>query len=181
VREGEDYFTVLGAPRKFAQDRARLERRFYELSRALHPDRFSALGDDARKNSVERMSLLNRAWNTLKIPDSLRDYLIRLEGVQVPKAQTVQPPLELVEPWFEIQDLATEDPPAALERLVPFERELAAHFAREDARIAELEAGWDRAPSADGLARIAQRIQARSYLRSMQWEVERIRVRFGKR
>src|SRR4051794_13563255 len=39
VSAAENYFNALGVPVQFAQDRATLEKRFYELSRVLHPDR----------------------------------------------------------------------------------------------------------------------------------------------
>ena len=41
VGRTEDYFSLLGLPRQFALDPADLERRFRELSRTLHPDRFA--------------------------------------------------------------------------------------------------------------------------------------------
>jgi molecular chaperone HscB len=82
VSPGQDYFSLLGAKRAFSQDPAELERRFYAISRALHPDRFAAGPDPKWKViSVERMSAVNRAYQTLTKADRLRDYLLELEGV----------------------------------------------------------------------------------------------------
>jgi molecular chaperone HscB len=178
----EDHFEALGAPRRFGQDRPRLEKRFYELSRALHPDRFSALGGEAHRLSLARMSALNRAWATLKSADATRDHLLSLEGAKPDADKKGQLPLELAEGWFEIQDLLAEDPTRAGPRLAAFELELRELQSREQARLARLEAEWDEATGASSgrtaiLGRISEAIRALSYLKSMQRDVDRIKVR----
>src|SRR4051794_2946683 len=73
----DDYFGAFGVERRFSQDRSFLEKRFYELSRGLHPDRFSNASPQARNNSLERMSFINQAYGTLKNPSFLREYLLK--------------------------------------------------------------------------------------------------------
>src|SRR6476620_11048898 len=60
--DSETYFTALGVPKKFNLDHAEVEKRFYEISRALHPDRFTNADIQSRVLSLERMSFLNRAY-----------------------------------------------------------------------------------------------------------------------
>ncbi len=78
-----DYFTFFGLPRKLNLDLKSLEREFYLLSRKLHPDLFSRAGPQEQQWSLEKSSLLNDAYRTLKDPILRTEYLLRLEGVQL--------------------------------------------------------------------------------------------------
>lgn len=176
VLPGEDHFWVFGVARRFSQDGAELERRFYRVSRALHPDRFSAAAPEARKASLERMSLLNDAYATLRNPEALRDYVLKLEGISVPKAQL---PAELAESWFELQDTLAEDPAAAAARLAGFETALKELQARAEGALRSRESALDRdGLPREGLEKLAHEIQARAYLKSLERDVERLRARF---
>jgi molecular chaperone HscB len=110
VKARPDYFEFLGVPRRFQQDVRALEKRFYELSREFHPDRFTTSGVEAQRLSLEKMSLLNQAYQTLKDPAERRGYLLKLEGIE----SKSKAPAELAEAWFEAQEKSDEDP-AALE------------------------------------------------------------------
>ena len=81
VRAEEDLFTALGLTRRFEVHLEDLEKRYYEISRLLHPDRFAS-AKEANRNSTERMSLVNQGYATLKSPLRLRDYLLTLEKIQ---------------------------------------------------------------------------------------------------
>src|SRR3989337_2724110 len=54
-----DYFAFLGLPRKLAIDLVDLERRFYTLSRKLHPDNFYRTSERERELSLEKSAALN--------------------------------------------------------------------------------------------------------------------------
>lgn len=177
----ENYFSALGVEKRFAVDRGALEKRFYEISRALHPDRFTAAGSDARTRSLERMSLLNQAYQTLRNPEALRDYVLSLEGVSAPKAQI---PAELANDWFEVQDMLSEEPELAQALVEKFEEKLVSVAKLEETQVAELEAELDRSGldrlemNRTALERLAQRVQARAYLKSLARDIERIKGRF---
>ena len=124
VSPRQDYFTLLGVKRGFVQNLPDLESRFYAISRALHPDRFAAGSDSKWKViSVERMSAVNRAYQTLTKADRLREYLLELEGVTAGEKKSVIP-AELAEEWFELQDAVMENPESAAVKLDMFERDL---------------------------------------------------------
>lgn len=180
MAKGEDYFSALGAPRRFAQDKAALEKRFYEVSRALHPDRFTGAAVQAKMSSVERMSFLNQAYRTLTNREHCRAYLLQLEGVQTsdPKSKP-QLPMELAESWFELQDLVMEDPAQAKSQLECFETELRALQQAEEDVLLALEREYDVQPRTELLHQISQRIQAQSYLKSLDRDVGRIRDRIA--
>lgn len=179
----EDYFRALGAPKRFAQDQSALQARFYELSRALHPDRFSSGSSaDAQRNSIERMSFLNQAYSTLKSQDLLRAYLLKMEGVEspIPERAGSQIPLDLAEAWFDLQDVLAEDPQAASPKAKEFEVLLTRRIQENEALIQKLERDYDRAPLPSLLQEMARELHTRSYLESLQKDVARIQTHGGK-
>src|SRR5487761_1334287 len=64
----EDYFVFFGLPRRLQLDRAALEKKFYQLSRKLHPDLFARASAQEQQWSLEKSSILNDAWRTLRDP-----------------------------------------------------------------------------------------------------------------
>jgi molecular chaperone HscB len=172
VEANEDYFSALGVKRAFQQDPSALEKRFYELSRALHPDRFSTAGPEAKKLSLERMSFVNQAYQTLKDPALRRAYLLELEKIAIPSQGVAH--LELAESWFEIQDLMMEDPGQAQTKLREFESTLNEMKENLDRKILELERQYDAEQKKELLTEIARKIHEQNYLHSMERDVQRI-------
>lgn len=186
--DGADHFAVLGLPRAFAQDRHEIERRFYELSRVLHPDRFGTVSNerlaDAMKHSVDRMSLVNQAYRTVRMADELRVHLLTLEGVTVPdgkKPAAGAIPMGLAEAWFEIQDMLAESPESAAHRVGSFEMDLRRSLEQVNKEIEGLEKSYDQNKDRAELEEIARRIQTQNYLRSLGRDVARVRERLGRR
>ena len=99
IGRNTDYFTFLGLPRKLLLDVAELEKSFYALSRQFHPDFFMNASPEERQASMERSSLLNDAYRTLRDPISRTLYLLSLEGYK--EAEKKAPP-DLLEEVFEL-------------------------------------------------------------------------------
>ncbi|HEX6467338.1 MAG TPA: Fe-S protein assembly co-chaperone HscB, partial [Terriglobales bacterium] len=78
-----DYFSFFGLPRKLNVDTAKLEKEFYRLSRKLHPDVYARSSAAEQEWSLQRCSLLNDAYRTLKDPIARTEYLLQVEGVQM--------------------------------------------------------------------------------------------------
>jgi len=78
-----DYFSFFGIPRKLNLDTGWLEKEFYRLSRKLHPDVYARASAEEQSWSLQRSSLLNDAYRTLKDPIARTEYLLELEGVQL--------------------------------------------------------------------------------------------------
>jgi len=111
-----DYFSFFRLPRKLNLDTVSLEKEFYRLSRKLHPDVYARASADEQSWSLQRSSLLNDAYRTLKDPIARTEYLLQLEGVHLeeqsraatdqarasgePKQQVVPP--DLLEEVFEL-------------------------------------------------------------------------------
>jgi molecular chaperone HscB len=83
VGRTEDFFSLLGLPRQFALDQREVEKRFRELSRSLHPDRFAKAESRERRLSLERATRLNDAFRYLKDWRLRAAYLLKLAGTDV--------------------------------------------------------------------------------------------------
>ncbi len=173
-RSREDYFSAFGVPRAFSQDLGAIEKQFYRISRALHPDRFLAMSAEARKASIDRMSFVNQAYATLRDPAALRTYMLALNGVEAPKQGGQMLPAELAESWFELQDAMSEDPAAAKSRVVEFDQELTRVMASLEEEIRVVEKAFDETGARETLERLAVRMQRLNYLKSLARQVERL-------
>lgn len=161
----EKALELFGSPRKFRQDRAAIQKRYYELSRELHPDRFLRSPPEERAEAIARMSRLNEAYELLKDADAWRDYLLGGTGEAKGKL-----PLELASDWFELQD---ENPgrPA----LSAFRARVVGALEESATRIAGLEADLDALAQADAVSVLAlkESVLLANTLRSLLRDVDR--------
>jgi len=74
------YFDVLGIERVYDVDRAELEKRYLDLSRQLHPDRFARASAKEKLASVAKTTELNDAYRVLKDDLKRAGYLLKLAG-----------------------------------------------------------------------------------------------------
>lgn len=98
-----DYFTCLGLPRMLGIDTATLEAKYYELSRAFHPDFFQAKTETEKQISLGNSALLNTAYGTLKDPVQRAEYLLKLEAGSAKDIRNT-PPADLFEEILELQE-----------------------------------------------------------------------------
>ncbi|MGV0953387.1 MAG: Fe-S protein assembly co-chaperone HscB [Fluviibacter sp.] len=80
---GADFFTLLGLPKQFGIDLPTLDERFRQLQREVHPDRFAAADDAARRASMMLATQINAAYQTLRSPLKRATYLLEQAGVDV--------------------------------------------------------------------------------------------------
>ena len=76
-------FEMLGVERRFDLDLAVLEKTHRELSRALHPDKYTQGGASERRAALEKAASVNEAWRTVRDPIRRAEALFRLAGVPV--------------------------------------------------------------------------------------------------
>jgi molecular chaperone HscB len=134
-----DYFEFLGLPRKLNLDQADLQRRFYALSRELHPDRFSRATPAERERALSASALLNDAYRTLRDPISRAEYLLGGTG------NSEQPPPELLEEVFEANEAVADSDAAAI---AAARERFSALLAETDASLAALFAQCDAGDAA---------------------------------
>jgi DnaJ-domain-containing protein 1 len=160
----EDYFTLFAIEPGFSHNPNVLRDKFYELSRALHPDRFVVLGDEARTRSMDRMCLINQAYQVLRDRHRIREYLFNKFDVKIPKSTL---PFDLAEEWFDIQD---QTDPA---RLKEFTERLKTRLSGEVLEIAKLESQFDQTLDVAVLTQMAERISRVNTLKSLEQDVRR--------
>lgn len=171
------YFDLFQVP--VAVDEAMLTRRFREMSRQYHPDRFANADAETQTTALDATALLNDAYRTLRDPFSRAEYLLRREsGVSLNDLQkTAKPPqelfaqvLELQEGLMEYQEARLDDDTKTMERLRPMLAEGRAEFAEAYNRLSErlqsLFAAYDSNTDRAGvLNSVAEVVGTRGYLR----------------
>ena len=148
-----DYFALLGLPRRFAVDRAELERRYLERSRAVHPDRAPA---EERTGAAGQAMELNQAYRALKRDLPRAEHLLALEGVTIGDNQPVAPELlaEMLELREQLDEAKQAGDRALLDRLERAARE------RQRAELGELAAEFAALESQAAGPERADRLQA---------------------
>jgi len=107
VSKDADYFTCLGFPRRLTIDPQKLEAKFYELSRAFHPDFYQNKSDTEQAISLNNAATLNTAYRTLRDPIQRAEYLLAIEAGAVKEIRT-SPPADLFEEILELQETLEE-------------------------------------------------------------------------
>jgi molecular chaperone HscB len=183
VTSTTDYFSFFGLLRKLQVDEPELEKTFYWLSRQFHPDYFMNAGELERQASIERSSMLNDAYRTLRDPIARVTYLLALEGYN--EAQKKAPP-DLLEEVFELNMQIEElrgakkarDEDEIAEARGLLEHALASlreNLAGIDRRVFALFADWDSALDRNALEthrkllldQMSQLLSHRSYIRNL--------------
>jgi len=76
-------FDVLGIARVFHLRSDELEKKYLELSRQFHPDKFAKAPAHERLQAVQRTTELNDAYKILRDPVRRAEYLLKLNGIDV--------------------------------------------------------------------------------------------------
>ena len=176
-----DCFAALGLPRRLTIDLDALERRYHELSRKIHPDRFASKGPKVRDASLRATATLTRSYRTLRDPVARGLYWLELNGEKLAENNKRVPP-ELAELVFEVQEQLAEmqlspDPEEALERATEIAaRRIELQFKMDEA-LAELDrnfAKWDEPTDEKMLASELKSILSNvAYLRTLIRDVDR--------
>ena len=103
-----NYFHFFGLDRKLGLDEEALKKRFYELSREWHPDRFMRKSADESALAMENTSLINDGYRTLRDPVKRAEYLLAEEGFPIGEQRSKDVPPELLEEVFEL-NMALEE------------------------------------------------------------------------
>uniref|UniRef100_A0A3B3DEI0 HscB mitochondrial iron-sulfur cluster cochaperone n=1 Tax=Oryzias melastigma TaxID=30732 RepID=A0A3B3DEI0_ORYME len=106
--EGASYFKILDCDYTFSLDTQKLQKRYLELQRSLHPDNYSQRSVREREFSESQSALVNRAYRTLLKPLSRGLYMVS-------KTLSVKLLLSSFSPAGKLTDL-TEQIDAALHR-----------------------------------------------------------------
>jgi len=103
-----NFYEFFGFERKLDLDESALQKRFYELSREWHPDRFSRKGFEESARAMENTALINDGYRTLRDPVKRAEYLLSEEGFPIGEQRSKDVPPELLEEVFEL-NMALEE------------------------------------------------------------------------
>ena len=175
-----DYYRVLGLPhRRLHLDPDDLQRRFYDLSRLLHPDLFIRKPDQERQYSLDATSILNDAYRTLKDPVKRAQYVLAQEGFDIAEQRSNDVPPELLEEVFEL-NMALEEmrggDDAARPQLEKAERSFAGIMSEIDDDLQALYQTYDTTPKRETLAAIRTVLNRRKYIYNLLSEVQKTLV-----
>ncbi len=92
-----NYFEYFNLPVQFALDLNHLHQAQLALQAELHPDRFVNGSDQEKRLSVQKASIVNEAYQTLKDPVKRAHYLLELAGVEKDDNQTTNDSTFLME------------------------------------------------------------------------------------
>lgn len=92
-----DPFATLGLPATFDLDATEIERRYRDLQRTLHPDRFVSSPAAERRVALSRAVEVNEAYRTLRDDLSRAEALLVLRGRVVPAREEAADPAFLME------------------------------------------------------------------------------------
>jgi molecular chaperone HscB len=159
-----DYFEFLDLPRNLALDAKDLEKRFYAMSRQLHPDLHSRKTPAERQQAEEATAVLNDAYRTLRDPIARAEYLLKLEGFDIGEQGTKDVPPELLEEVFEL-NMALEE--ADGEQIEFFRQRFEGMRKELDMEMHEAFARWDSTRSRDALAAVRGLLNRRKYITNL--------------
>ncbi|XP_058387682.1 iron-sulfur cluster co-chaperone protein HscB isoform X2 [Diceros bicornis minor] len=103
-----DYFSLMDCNRSFRVDTAKLQQRYQQLQRLVHPDFFSQRSQTEKDFSEKHSTLVNDAYKTLLAPLSRGLYLLKLHGVQIPEGTDYEMDRHFLMEIMEMNEKLTE-------------------------------------------------------------------------
>jgi molecular chaperone HscB len=164
------YFEFLDLPRNLDLDAKDLEKRFYALSRQLHPDLHSRKSPAEREQAEESTAVLNDAYRTLRDPVTRAEYLLKLEGFDVGEQSTKDVPPELLEEVFEL-NMAIEEfdqgAEADVDQLESARQRFEGMRMELDAELQQAFGKWDATHNRESLTAVRGLLNRRKYITNL--------------
>jgi len=89
----QNHFDLFGLAQSFRIDVAQLEQQYHALQTLVHPDKSAHLPDAEQRLAMQRATLVNEAYQTLRNPLCRARYLLSLHGVDIQEENnTLMPP-----------------------------------------------------------------------------------------
>nr|XP_005567763.2 iron-sulfur cluster co-chaperone protein HscB [Macaca fascicularis] len=113
-----DYFSLMDCNRSFRVDTAKLQHRYQQLQRLVHPDFFSQRSQTEKDFSEKHSTLVNDAYKTLLAPLSRGLYLLKLHGIEIPERTDYEMDRQFLMEIMEINEkLAEAESEAAMKEI----------------------------------------------------------------
>jgi molecular chaperone HscB len=171
-----DYYELLGITRSLNLSLNELQKRYYELSRQLHPDRFMQKPEAEQQRALDLSSALNDAYRTLKDRVKRAQYMLSLEGFDIGEQRSKDVPPELLEEVFEL-NMALEEmrsgDDSARPQLEAAEKTFTGMLAGVDEQLEALFEKYDQSRNRDVLTEIRGVLNRRKYILNLVGEVQK--------
>ncbi|MBA3830259.1 MAG: Fe-S protein assembly co-chaperone HscB [Taibaiella sp.] len=102
-----DYFELYDLPLSFNPDAALVKKKFYELSRLYHPDRFIQAGNAQQQEALRMAALNNAAYKTLTNSDATMAYILKQQGL-MEEEQKYSLPASFLGEMMDLNELVSE-------------------------------------------------------------------------
>jgi molecular chaperone HscB len=176
-----DFYGFFGLDRKLNVDQDDLQKRFYELSRKWHPDRFSRKGAEEQAQALEATAVLNDGYRTLRDPVKRAEYLLKEEGFPIGEQRSKDVPPELLEEVFELNMMLEELKEGDESARPQLEAARGNFLALRDGVDSELENLFNRYDAAEGHSETAKQalheirgvLNRRRYIENLLRDVDR--------
>jgi molecular chaperone HscB len=171
-----DYFRFFGLEPRLKIDAAQLEKRFYELSRRLHPDRYLRRSPVEQQYSLEATAILNDAYRVLRDPVARAEYVLKQAGFESaePRAKALDP--ALLEEVFELNEALEalrRGAASARGSLEQARRRFLDLRAAIDGELEDLFARYDESRTRPVLAEIRKLLDRRKYVQNLVEQLDR--------
>lgn len=94
--------------RSFRVDTVKLQHRYQQLQRLVHPDFFSQRSQNEKDFSEKHSTLVNEAYKTLLAPLSRGLYLLKLRGIEIPEGTDYEMDSQFLTEIMEINEKLAE-------------------------------------------------------------------------
>lgn len=174
-----NYFDVFGLPLdRLVIDIPQLEKRFLELSRKYHPDRFASKSPLENQIAHEYSSAVNNAYRTLKEPVSRAKYVVERQLGSIEEKSAHVPPA-MAEFFFEIHDVLDtiresngNAPESALKEVQKAEQDLREKVQQLESDLQQQFVSYDSAPDKKKVEKIKEILSERSYIKSFLRQID---------
>ncbi|XP_034547939.1 iron-sulfur cluster co-chaperone protein HscB [Notolabrus celidotus] len=105
---GTSFFKIMDCDYTFTLDTQKLQRRYLQLQRSLHPDNFSQKSVKEQEYSESQSALVNKAYKTLLKPLSRGLYMLELQGMRIEEGTDSGADSEFLMELMEINEAVDE-------------------------------------------------------------------------
>jgi molecular chaperone HscB len=166
----DDYFALFGIERRLDLDAVSLQKKFYELSRQYHPDRFATQPPSEQQYALDFTAMLNDGWRVLRDPLRRAEYVLKQEGFDIGEQRTKDVPPELLEEVFELNMMLESAPDR--EELLEARRKFDTMRSDIDAELEQLFRRYDESGDRTVLATVRAALNRRRYIQNLMRDVE---------
>src|SRR4030065_207995 len=103
-----NHFQLFGLAQSYQIDTAQLDQQSRPLQALVHPDKSAHLPDAEQRLAMQRATLVNEAYQTLRSPLRRARYLLSLYGVDTQEENNTVMPMDFLAAQMELREAVAE-------------------------------------------------------------------------